>query len=352
MWRSTLSRLASSRVVQAAAVSASGLAFAAAASSASSVSDCSSSKPDGLRRLRSPTDSSSFSLAEHYHGKKSVRVLRVRRAPGKHDTVQEYTVATRLFSPMYSKVYTQEDNKGLVATDTQKNTVYVVAQKSSATTPEGFGLDLAKHLLSEYQMLTAVEVDVSEDLWQRATVDGEAHEHGFLRTAPEKATASIRITREYPDDPEVTSGVSGLVVLKTTQSGFTDYLKDKYTLLPDTTERCLATSMNLEWHYSRGYTKTDIDYAAVRDELRTQMLKAFYGPATGGVYSASLQATIYDAGCLVLKALPAVKDISIFTPNIHMIPFHPLEKLGDGFKDDVYVATSEPAGTIHCMVSR
>ena len=336
----SLARLARSRVAQAAAASATGLAFAAVASSTSNVSECATSKPDGLRQLRGPSTTSNFALAEHFHGKRSVRVLRVRREQGKNDTVQEYTVATRLFSPMYNKVFTQEDNEGLVATDTQKNTVYVIAQKSSATTPEGYALDLARHFLSEYPMLTAVEIDVSEDLWERTTVDGQAHEHGFVRTAPEKATAFVRITREDPDDPEIRSGISGLVVLKTTQSGFTNYHKDKYTLLPETMERCLATSMDLQWTYTQGHKKMGIDFGAVREGLRTEMLRAFFGPAVGGVYSASLQATIYDAGCVALKALPAVKDISIFTPNIHMIPFMPLEKFGSKFQDDVYVATS------------
>ena len=59
----------------------------------------------------------------------------------------------------------------------------------------------------------------------------------------------------------------------------------------------------------------------------------------------------------MLKALPQVKSISIYTPNIHMIPFIPLKDLGGPgkatpFEDDVYVATSDPAGTIHCTVSR
>jgi hypothetical protein len=33
-------------------------------------------------------------------------------------------------------VFTQEDNSELVATDTQKNTIYVVAKRSNATTCE------------------------------------------------------------------------------------------------------------------------------------------------------------------------------------------------------------------------
>ena len=33
-------------------------------------------------------------------------------------------------------MFTQEDNRELVATDTQKNTIYVVAKRSNATTCE------------------------------------------------------------------------------------------------------------------------------------------------------------------------------------------------------------------------
>lgn len=92
----------------------------------------------------------------------------------------------------------------------------------------------------------------------------------------------------------------------------------------------------------------------VRAALRSELLRGFFGPSEGGVYSPSLQATIYDMGCLVLQAVPQVQQISIYTPNIHMIPAHSLKALNDGvgFQDDVYVATSEPAGTIHCTVSR
>jgi len=211
--------------------------------------------------------------------------------------------------------------------------------------------------LSEYPMLTAVDVDVSEDMWRRtATAAGEPHEHGFVREAPERATASVRLTREAPNSPEVRSGLVGLTVLKTTQSGFEDYLRDGYTLLPPTRERCLATEMSISWTYGKSNGSRAVDYAAVRRSLREELLRGFFGPPKGGVYSASLQATIYDAGCLVLKAVPAVASISIFTPNIHMIPYHQLKVLGgekaSPFKDDVYIATSEPAGTIYCTVSR
>ena len=343
------------------AAAASAAALGVAGYSASSSTNC-ISKPDGLTKQRT----ADYTLAAHYHGKRSVRVLRVRRQESGLETVQEYNVQTRLFSPEYSKTFTHEDNSGLVATDTQKNTVYVVAQRTDATTPEAYGADLCRHLLFEYPLLSAVEVDVTESLWQRATTAaGEPHDHGFVRVSPECALATVRLTRAAPDSPEVTSGLSGLTVLKTTQSGFEGYLHDKYTLLPDTRERCMATEMEVHWSYVPSAPKgkgkgsggeAAPDYARVRETVRNEMLRGFYGPPSGGVYSPSLQATIYDAGCLVLKAAPRVASISIFTPNIHMIPMKQLSALGGpgqpGFQDDVYIATSEPSGTISCTVDR
>ena len=332
------------RRAAAAAASASALAMATQASGCVS-------KPDGLRSQRQKD----FKLSEHYHGKTRVRVLRVQHDAQGRDTVQEFSVQTRLFGSLYSKVFTHEDNNDLVATDTQKNTCYVIAKRSSATSPEGYGVDVASHLMSEYPMLDAVEVEVTEDLWRRtACAGGGEHDHGFVREGPEQATAFVRVTREQLDKPEVRSGLQGLTVLKTTQSGFAKYLKDSYTLLPETGERCMATQMKVEWTYTGG--RKPVDYAAVRSELRSQLMRGFFGPSKGGVYSASLQATIYDAGCLVLQAVPAVQAISIYTPNMHMIPFHPLKQLGgekaSPFADDVYVSTSDPAGTIYCTVSR
>ena len=65
-----------------------------------------------------------------------------------------------------------------------------------------------------------------------------------------------------------------------------------------------------------------------------------------------LQATIFDIGCLVLKAAKDVACISIDTPNMHYLPFKSLEALGEKFADDVFIPTSEPSGTIHCTVTR
>ena len=45
------------------------------------------------------------------------------------------------------------------------------------------------------------------------------------------------------------AGVKGYKVLKTTQSGYVGYLKDKFTLLPETTDRIAATSITATWRH-------------------------------------------------------------------------------------------------------
>lgn len=43
------------------------------------------------------------------------------------------------------------------------------------------------------------------------------------------------------------TGVKGLQVLKTTQSGYEGFLHDKYTMLPDVRDRIMATSITSTW---------------------------------------------------------------------------------------------------------
>ena len=81
-----------------------------------------------------------FPLSEHHHGKAKVRVLKVNREKDGMHQVSEFNVNTRLFAPVYGRVFTQEENAGLVATDTQKNTVYIIAQRTQG---EGCELQLS-----------------------------------------------------------------------------------------------------------------------------------------------------------------------------------------------------------------
>lgn len=298
---------------------------------------------DEAQHLRS----ADFRLLDHHHGKTRVKVLKVTKEDGRRVSMHEYAVETRLWSPKtYAKVFTAGDNAELVATDTQKNQVYVVAKLSDARTPEDFGIDIATHLLTEYKMLTKVQVEVEEIGWARYA----DHDHAFLRQSPQTSAAIVSVDRKRT---EVTSQIRKMTFIKPTQSGFVGYLKDKCTLLPECTERCLASELTAEWTYTRSYfASPKINYQETRDKVMHNLLYGLFGPSPGGVYSPSLQNTIYDAACLVLKDVPHIADISIATPNLHYLPMTTLEKFDLDFQDDVFIPTSEPSGTIYCKVSR
>jgi urate oxidase len=304
----------------------------------------------------------SFPLIAHNHGKTKVRVLKVHKTDTdngsgrQHHTVHEYSVSTTLHCAHTEGCFITGDNDMIVATDTQKNSVYVVAKQNEFHSPEEFGVLLSRVLLSQYPWLEAVDVVVDESTWQRAVVDGQPHPHGFVKSGPEAQHAAVHMARtgETLGPPVIQSSLTCMTVLKTTQSGFEGYyLDDPYTILPPTRERCLATELDAVWT-CHGQDPTAVDYNAVRQRVRELFQKGIFGPATtGGVYSASLQATVYDAACLILTELPDVQTISVRTPNLHYLPTTVLlGKLGETFQNDVYTPTNEPSGVISCTVSR
>jgi len=205
-------------------------------------------------------------------------------------------------------------------------------------------------------MLSGTQIVVEETLWQRSVDSaGQPHNHAFVKVAPEKNVAVVRMARDSPTC--VTSSIAGMTVLKTTQSGFAGYLKDEITLLPECEDRCLATELSAEWNLSPNKAPEEVDYAATRATIKEQLIKGLFGPAGEGVFSASLQATIYDAGCLALSMLPDLERISIDTPNLHYLPttqlLQRLSVVAPGQQvRDVFVPTNEPSGTIHCEVRR
>lgn len=59
--------------------------------------------------------------------------------------------------------------------------------------------------------------------------------------------STMPITHTSSHRPVMLTGVQDLTVLKTTQSGYEGFLKDKYTVLKDTSERIVATSITATW---------------------------------------------------------------------------------------------------------
>ncbi|KAL4561889.1 hypothetical protein LXL04_034071 [Taraxacum kok-saghyz] len=74
-----------------------------------------------------------------------------------------------------------------------------------------------------------------------------------------------------------------------------------------------------------------------------------------GVYSPSVQATLYDMAKVVLARFPDVSSILLKMPNIHFLPVNLSSKTNPvivKFEDDVYLLTDEPHGSIEASLSR
>lgn len=98
-------------------------------------------------------------------------------------------------------------------------------------------------------------------------------------------------------------GVKDLQVLKTTQSGYEGFLRDQYTMLPESNDRILATSITSTWKYS---TQPPC-YDAAFHTARQAIIELCFGAPKGGVYSPSVQYTIYQMGSAVLERVPQVR---------------------------------------------
>ncbi|HET9227596.1 MAG TPA: urate oxidase, partial [Thermoanaerobaculia bacterium] len=164
------------------------------------------------------------------------------------------------------------------------------------------------------------------------------HPHAFRRPGGEKRTAVVTRTRE---GVWVRAGIEDLVVMKTAKSAFEGFPRDRFTTLPETADRLLATSVRATWTYSR----IDIPFHDRWSEVRDRLLGVFVDHD-----SRSVQHTLYDMGEAALET-PDVEEIHLAMPNIHHIPVD-LTRLGLENRNEVFVATSEPYGLIEATLRR
>ncbi len=281
-----------------------------------------------------------MSLTFDQYGKSRVRLVRVRHL-GDRDEVTELTVDTRLEGD-FQATYTVGDNTRVIPTDTQKNTVYVVAKQHGAATPEGFCVAMCKHFLEKYSWVKKAHVRAVQHVWSRLVVRGKPHPHAFSKSEPEVRIGRASQTRGSA--PVVHSKMENFTVLKTTGSGFVGYNKCDLTTLPPTTDRMFCTAVQAEWRFTAVDEKTDFDgvYARVKEVVGEQFAEK---------YSKSVQQTLHDVGVEVCKTFPNVAEINIVMPNIHINIFD-IARFGLENKNEVYVPLSDPSGYLEATISQ
>lgn len=277
-------------------------------------------------------------LGANQYGKAEVRLVTVDRTSPAH-SIKDLTVSTALRGEL-AATHLSGDNAGVLATDTQKNTVYAFAKESPVGEIEEFALRLARHFTGEFGNITGARILIDEHAWDRIPVDGRPHDHAFSRAGGEIRTTAVTVDGE---DAWVVSGLRDLVVLKTTGSEFHGFPRDKYTTLAETDDRVLATAVTARWRYQRG---TTIDWADSHREIRRVMLEKF-----ASLHSFSLQQTLYAMGEAVLAERPEVAEIRLSLPNKHHFAVD-LSPFGLENHNEVFYAADRPYGLIEGTVLR
>ena len=278
-------------------------------------------------------------LGANQYGKGEVRLVRVTRDTAVHE-IEDLNVTTQLLGD-FTECHTTGDNAQVVATDTQKNTVYAFAREHGIGTPEDFLLRLAEHFTGSFAWVTGAVLSAESYAWDRIPVDGVGHDHAFARAGGEVRRTTV-VADTARDETVVVSGLTGATVLKTTGSEFHGFPRDRYTTLGETTDRILATSVTAWWRY----TRTDVDFDKVYDAVRALMLETF---ATQ--HSLSLQQTMFAMGRTVLEAIDEIAEVRLSCPNKHHFLVD-LEPFGLDNPGEVFFAADRPYGLIQATVAR
>lgn len=275
-------------------------------------------------------------LESNHYGKHMVRLMRVRRNGALHE-VSEWEADVLLEGDLAGS-YLSDDNSSIVPTDTVKNTVLALAHDQEEATRDGFARILAEHFLNRHAHLTACDVEVRERLWTRMRPDGTPHPHAFVREANGQPFSTVRLERGGA--VHRAAGLRGFVLMKTTDSGFAGYPHCELTTLPETTDRILATSLDVCWDYAGGTMDLGADVLA-------PMLKVF-----AETYSPSVQRTLFQMGEAALAAHPGISRIKLTMPNKHYLNLD-LTRLGrPAGQKKIFQPTDEPFGFIEAVVGR
>ena len=275
-------------------------------------------------------------LGDNQYGKAETHVVRVTKSGALHE-VRDLTVSVALAGD-FAETHLTGDNSKVVPTDTQKNTVFAFAREPIGEIEE-FGIRLARHFVGEFASVYRARVHIGEQAWERVSVRGKPHDHAFVRAGSDRRVAMVTCT---DDGTWVVGGIGDLVVLKSTGSEFHGFVKDRFTTLPETHDRVLATSVEARWRYAG----SDIDWRTSFEEIRRLLLETF---ATK--HSLSLQQTLYAMGEAVLQARAEVAEIRMTMPNRHHFVVD-LSPFGMANDNEVFHAADRPYGLIEGTVLR
>lgn len=279
----------------------------------------------------------SITLTSSSYGKGKVRVKKLIRHEQFHE-LKEFTVRI-ICEGDFEAAHRLGDNRLVLPTDTQKNTVYALAKDHPLNTIENFALHLASHFMKNNDQFTAVTIGIEEHLWQPIVMDEVLHPFAYQKAGSEKWTTNVRHSTR---GVQIQSGIKDLLILKTTNSGFSGFKKDEFTTLQDTDDRMLMTSLTATWDYDG----TGLDFKRLRPMVQRALIKTFADHK-----SLSVQHTLFAMGNAALNEVPALQQVQIDMPNQHNLLVD-LSAFGRDNHNEIFQVTAEPFGIIRGTISR
>jgi urate oxidase len=282
-----------------------------------------------------------ITLGPNQYGKAETRLVRIVRDTARHE-IRDLNVSSALRG-RFQDAHVSGDQRDILPTDTQKNTVFAFAKEKGVASIEEFALTLGDHFIASTPAAEGARIEIEEYAWNRIPVDGAGHDHSFVRTGGGVRTTVVNVDgRGDQRRAHVVSGIGDLTVLKSTGSEFHGFLKDRYTTLPETTDRILATSLVARWRYEH----TDVDWDKSYDSIKALLLQRF-----AEIHSYALQQTLYGMGTAVLEQHPEVAEIKFSAPNKHHFLVD-LSPFGIENPGEVFHAADRPYGLIEASVVR
>ncbi len=270
-------------------------------------------------------------LGPNRYGKAEVRLVRVFRDGDTH-SLADLTVSVALAGEL-AATHRSGDNSGVLPTDTMKNTVYAFAKEHGVGEPEAFALLLGRHFVSTQPQINTAKIAIESYAWERLGP------HSFQRLGSYTRTCVVTVGAA---SAQVVSGLSGLVLMNTTASEFHGFPRDRYTTLPETTDRILATEVDARWRHVADSGDYRDSFAGVLEALTGAFVQT---------YSYSLQQTLFAMGERVLQTRPEVAEVRLRLPNKHhyLVDLAPFALTND---NEVFLAGDRPYGLIEGTVTR
>ncbi|MFT4286359.1 factor-independent urate hydroxylase [Nocardioides sp.] len=282
------------------------------------------------------------SLGANKYGKAENRVVRIVRDTPRHEII-DLNVTSQLRGEQLLDSYLTGNNALVVATDTQKNTIFAFAKEYGVPSVEEFLLRLGDHFVGSFEWIEGGLWQAEQYDWERIVVDGAPHDHSFVRKGQGTRLAAVQ---KVDGATHVTGGVKDLVVLKSTGSEFSGFPRDRYTTLVETDDRVMATSVTGRWRFLPEAVEAGIDYNGLYAEVTAVLLATF-----ASVHSLALQQTLFEMGKAAIEARPEIAEVRFAMPNKHHFVYD-LSPFGLENPNEVFHADDRPYGLIEGTVVR